>query len=590
MIASIVSDSVRKQTIFQDFHIAKRDQWNGLDADLRTRLIKDGEEVLSFEWPFLTLSMFQEFSKSGDRERYQKPYFEKRRVLIALVLAECVENKGRFLNAIEEGFWSIISENSWVLPAHNTYVRDTPTWVVPLSERSLLDLFACETGALLSLAIQLLEGAIHPHVRLMVSDQVERRIIRPYLGKEFWWMGLHGEQLNNWTTWCTQNILLTAFTMDIEQADLQAVVTKSTKSLEAWLGQYGEDGCCDEGPSYWHHAGVCFWGSLHLLSEGTGIGFERIFSQKKIQNIAAYIMNVHIEDDLYINFADSSPKAGKLGVREYLFAKEVKNPVLMRQALLDYRSNPFEKMDNDYNLFYRVLALAYHKELTTCALHNEQPKPPYVWYPSVGVALYRRGPFTLAVKGGDNDDSHNHNDTGSLILYAGKKPLLIDVGVGTYTRTTFSEHRYTIWTMQSDYHSVVNFPPVSQEAGSAFKAKLLYVDHKKIVLELKDAYPKTSELVSYLRRVTINEKSVTVTEVVEGSRVPHLTLMSVDRPRSQDLNLQYGSWKISLEGAIDSVVERLEIDDPRLQEVWPTNLYRTRVTFDKDLTWRVELT
>jgi len=49
MIASIVSDIVRKQTIFQDFHIAKRDTWNSLDADLRTRLIKDGEEVLSFE-------------------------------------------------------------------------------------------------------------------------------------------------------------------------------------------------------------------------------------------------------------------------------------------------------------------------------------------------------------------------------------------------------------------------------------------------------------------------------------------------------------------------------------------------------------
>lgn len=47
-------------------------------------------------------------------------------------------------------------------------------------------------------------------------------------------------------------------------------------------------------------------------------------------------MNVHVADDLYLNYADSLPKAGRLGVREDLFGKTVKNPSLIRQALLDY--------------------------------------------------------------------------------------------------------------------------------------------------------------------------------------------------------------------------------------------------------------
>ena len=33
-------------------------------------------------------------------------------------------------------------------------------------------------------------------------------------------------------------------------------------------------------------------------------------------------------------------------------------------------------------------------------------------------------------------------------------PVIIDAGVGTYTRQTFSSERYTIWTMQSNYHNL----------------------------------------------------------------------------------------------------------------------------------------
>ena len=52
-------------------------------------------------------------------------------------------------------------------------------------------------------------------------------------------------------------------------------------------------------------------------------------------------------------------------------------------------------------------------------------------YESCGVYIARRGVWSLAVKGGSNDDSHNHNDVGSVILYRNEKPLLIDLGVET---------------------------------------------------------------------------------------------------------------------------------------------------------------
>lgn len=40
-----------------------------------------------------------------------------------------------------------------------------------------------------------------------------------------------------------------------------------------------------------------------------------------------------------------------------------------------------------------------------------------VYYPSVGLFLVHSATMDLAVKAGDNADSHNHNDTGSVTLY-----------------------------------------------------------------------------------------------------------------------------------------------------------------------------
>ena len=46
---------------------------------------------------------------------------------------------------------------------------------------------------------------------------------------------------------------------------------------------------------------------------------------------------------------------------------------------------------------------------------------------------------------------------------------MIDAGVGTYNRQTFSEQRYDIWTMQSNYHNLPMINGVPQKNGPEFK-------------------------------------------------------------------------------------------------------------------------
>ena len=62
----------------------------------------------------------------------------------------------RFLDEIADTVWAICEESAWQLPAHNSYVRDTPQLPLPDTTRPIVDLFAAETGALLALTRYLL--------------------------------------------------------------------------------------------------------------------------------------------------------------------------------------------------------------------------------------------------------------------------------------------------------------------------------------------------------------------------------------------------------------------------------------------------
>ena len=92
--------------------------------------------------------------------------------------------------------------------------------------------------------------------------------------------------MNNWTVWCTQNILLTAALSDISEEVRRAVFLKACESLDYFLAEYGEDGCCDEGAQYFHHAGLCLFGCMEILNAITDGHFHALYEEPKIKNIA----------------------------------------------------------------------------------------------------------------------------------------------------------------------------------------------------------------------------------------------------------------------------------------------------------------
>ena len=155
-------------------------------------------------------------------------------------------------------------------------------------------------------------------------------------------------------------------------------------------------------------------------------------------------------------------------------------------------------------------ALFIMTELTKAT--PRQPLPRDVWLPEIQVMTARDQEgrcegFYVAAKGGHNAESHNHNDVGHFIVYMDGKPVIVDAGVEIYTGKTFSQQRYDIWTMQSDYHSLPTINGVMQRAGRGFAAtEVSYARHEaraRLCLDLARAYPPEAGLRSWVRTVTL---------------------------------------------------------------------------------------
>jgi len=574
-----------------------RAAWEQLDEHLRQQLITNGEACLGFPYPVLTATDFMTFSRTGDRDTYQEKLFAKRMALNHLVLAECVENQGRFLDDILNGIYSICGEAAWYLPAHNSYLRDTPQLPLPDVTRPVLELFSAETGAILATVDYVLHDVleqISPFISAMIQDHLERRIFTPYLTEHFWWMGDGHSPMNNWTIWCTQNVLLASFLGSCPDPERKAAIfQKACQSVDYFLAEYGEDGCCDEGAQYYRHAGLCLFGTMEILNGITGNAFLPLFENSKIRNIAAYIMNVHVDGPYYINFSDCSPIAGRCNAREFLFGKRVKHDSLMRFAAADYQASEDPLLTREHNLFYRLQTVFAHKEMMAVESHKENPPIEYadIYYDSVGLFLARDNHYCLAVKAGDNDDSHNHNDTGSFTIYKNGRPLFIDVGVETYTKKTFSPDRYEIWTMQSQYHNLPSFgeePRIMQMNGPDYHATAVTCqlgdDCSHITLDIAGAYPDNG-IQSYLRYAQLEKgRRIVIEDTYHGNVSPvTLSLMTCEAPRwePETSTLFIGDLGLcQLEGAAAVTIEQIPIRDARLETAWPHDIYRTLVEFE----------
>jgi len=85
---------------------AERAAWNTLPQQVRRRFINLAEEYLHQDIPNLPAALYLEYKRIGNRSNYQGGWLERRKMLHCLALAECMEGKGRFLDAVANLVWA----------------------------------------------------------------------------------------------------------------------------------------------------------------------------------------------------------------------------------------------------------------------------------------------------------------------------------------------------------------------------------------------------------------------------------------------------------------------------------------------------
>jgi len=569
-----------------------REFWDRIPDNLRKQYIKRAEEKLDYDWQVVKATDYLEYIRSGDRR--QSEYAAPRAALMALVMGELVEGKGRFIDQIINGVWYYSEQTWWGWSAHLPEPKGLPDIKKPS-----IDLGVGEIANILSWTWHLFHGEfdeIHPLISKRLKDEIMYKAILPFYEREdFWWMGLDGSRtVNNWNPWTNHNMLTAILIMEDDQEKKIAGVQKVIRSLDVFLNQYPADGGCDEGPSYWGRAGASLYQNLDLLKLATN-GQFKVFNNQLIKNMGSYIYKAYINYPYFINFADADAITGGRPQIIYSYGKDIQDPVMQKfGAYLAKKQDWGDKVPGG-KIDEQLMQLLVLDEIENAPAEN--PLIGDFWLPDTEVAGARDQAgktegFFFAGKGGHNAESHNHNDLGTCVLYFDGKPCLIDIGRENYVAKTFSSRRYEIWTMQSQYHNLPKINGIDQMQGRQYVAKntTFFADAKKAVFstDISDAYMEEAGVEKWVRNYRLDRgKKFIISDQYELSKVGNdpttinfVTSCKVTEEARGVINLEGDGFNLELKynpKSVLPVIEFNDVADAKLKRYWPGGI--TRIVF-----------
>ena len=572
-----------------------RRQWEKIPQNLRDAYVAEGENYLAYQWKYIPVSHYLEFTQSGNRTIMEKPYRKNIHAFEALVLAELVEGKGRFLKDIINGIFYYSEQTYWGNSAHLSLQRAGAG--LPDVLEPTIDLGVGKVAANLAWTHYFLEEEIdkvNPLILKRLRHEIDKKMLKPYYTRnDFGWMGYTNERVNNWNPWCNYNALNCIMLLEKDSITRSVNVQKSMLSVDEFMNYYKDDGGCEEGPSYWSHAGGKLFDYLELLFKGSQ-GKIDIYGEELVQNIGKYIYKAYINGEYFVNFADASAKLKSRPGTIYRYGKRINDTVMSGFGAFLARKQHYGE-----STFKGKIELALNELFNLDDIIKAKAREPLLGdfcLPDTQIMAARenRGNhegFYFAAKGGHNAESHNHNDVGTFIHYYDGKPALIDVGVDTYTAKTFSEDRYSIWTMQSSYHNLPTINGMDQKDGQEYKAQnSSYKAEKDSVfysLDISGAYPKETKVGEWQRAYNLirGEKfeisdSFSLVENVGNTYLNFMAALEPNIVKPGDIRLGRKKAGLSLQynpEMLNPTIENIAIDNnSRLYSVWGKQLYRIR--------------
>jgi len=456
---------------------------------------------LAAPWPIPLASAAARVHRDGNRDEWEAATFARQRRLTRAVIAAAVTLEDGWIDEVANGITLVCEQTSWCWPAHDDTVSAHGSILATVTD-PFVDLGAGEVAGQLAWIDHLLGAQLdarYPGLRERVRHEVRTRVLEPFVRRRDWhWIGLDGD-VHNWNPWIHGNILVAALRlMDApEQTEDRAqVVALVIDGLDRYVTSLPADGAIDEGYAYWWNGACRAVEALDILAFATGGALDAVPAVGALRETVAFPHRMHLGGDWYLNLADGQARPHRDQPWHSLHRAALRVGDTAAEAhAASHRIPDTPAADETEGLGRLLRGITDPAWLGATA--ETPPLPRDVWLPSTQV-LVARGTagssigLALAIKGGHNAEHHNHNDVGSFIVASNGVPVIVDAGRPTYTRATFSDDRYSIWTMQSSWHNVPEVRGVTQVDGASSQASHVDVDVTErasaLSLQLATAY------------------------------------------------------------------------------------------------------
>ncbi|PQP83813.1 hypothetical protein C0Q44_03785 [Paenibacillus sp. PCH8] len=479
-------------------------------ATLYTDLKTHGERALKEPMPVLSFRLYRQFSDMGERKAYEEVYFDRRGRLAAVAMLALNSTDANVLHRLEDMLWAICDEYTWCLPAHLGTGEMEQEQV-----HGNIDLFAAETVHMLAEIVIIHAQQLDRLVIERIRSEAERRVFTPLYRdqRKFHWQTAD----HNWSAVCGGCCGMAALLLLEDENILRESICQTVSCMEAFLSGYGEDGGCAEGLGYWVYGFGYFTyyaEMLRVYSEGE----LNLLAGSKIAAIAAFPLRVHLSGGTFVNYSDSAEQeeipSGLLSLLAERLELQVDLPFHMPLLTNDSCHRWAHLLRNVMWSDPEV----YVDEGSSVQRTMDQGFifPDLGWMIAKGSLDYADTQATkdegavhvaCSVKGGHNDEPHNHNDLGQFIIHCGGENILCDPGAGLYTQAYFAPGREQLFHISSSGHSVPWIQGQEQSSGRQAEAQVLEAKLSEcggdldVTLDLTAAYPEAPSLARFTRHV-----------------------------------------------------------------------------------------
>ena len=171
--------------------------------------------------------------------------------------------------------------------------------------------------------------------------------------------------------------------------------------------------------------------------------------------------------------------------------------------------------------------------------------------------------------------------------------MLTDIGIGGYTRFTFSEHRYEMipW-VKAENHVIPAFDGIGQQYGRQYHADSFSASDEEISISFASAYPKEAALRSLERKLDFTDSGMRCVDKFEregaksGSvREVFISVLPVEIV--ENAAIIGGKYRLSASAGSIST-EYVKFDDASLEHSWKTD-GATRICIDAEGVGEIEI-